>query len=98
MSISSPSITDHLFCLNGKCSLGIVYRTSYELDIMIMYIQNPLLKRTELTGTLELIIIPIDQAGTKRDKATVDDTTNKINKLLFKVNAVYVGIYYVRKK
>jgi inositol-phosphate phosphatase/L-galactose 1-phosphate phosphatase len=35
-----------------------------------------------------VIIIEIDQVGTKRDKTTLDDTTNGINKLLYKVNLV----------
>jgi inositol-phosphate phosphatase/L-galactose 1-phosphate phosphatase len=42
----------------------------------------------EPTGNTELIIILIDQVGTKRDKATLDDTTNRINNLLYKVNSV----------
>jgi hypothetical protein len=42
----------------------------------------------ELNGNIELITILIDQVGTKRDKTTLDDTTNRINKLLYKVNLV----------
>lgn len=41
--------------------------------------------KKEFTGNIELIIILFDQTGVKRDKATVDDATNRINKLLYKV-------------
>jgi inositol-phosphate phosphatase/L-galactose 1-phosphate phosphatase len=30
----------------------------------------------------------VTEVGTKRDKATLDDTTNRINKLLFKIRSI----------
>lgn len=39
-----------------------------------------------MQGTDNSFILLRDQVGTKRDKFTVDATTNRINSLLFKVN------------
>ncbi|GJN24147.1 hypothetical protein PR202_gb11869 [Eleusine coracana subsp. coracana] len=39
--------------------------------------------------TIGVVYNPImNEAGTKRDKATVDDTTNKINKFLYKIRSI----------
>lgn len=42
-----------------------------------------------------LILFSIEQVGTKRDKLTVDVTTNRINSLLFKVKENFAWIPFV---
>jgi hypothetical protein len=73
--------------LNDKCSHVIACNTTFRTTTDNLHPGTSYSK--ELNGNIVLIIIIlIDQVGTKRDKTTLDDTTNRINKLLYKVNLV----------
>lgn len=45
-------------------------------------------------ATVDLYLYTFKQVGTKRDKSTVDATTDRINSLLFKVNFILLLTFW----
>ncbi|PWZ53871.1 Inositol monophosphatase 3 [Zea mays] len=87
--VFNPIMNELFTAVRGKGAFlngSPIKASSQDELVKALLVTEDLLRKS--AGDTKLIIILIDQAGTNRDKTTVDDTTNRINRLLYKIRSI----------